>query len=169
MAPQGTDIQSHRTSSCTTYSGRSSILGSPYFTSQNTYLISPYTQTRPTLEFPAVPYGPSDFHCDRAITDYNDITQVTKGYLVGLTDLNTEREYVRDRIASYLVDLLSLGISGFRIDAAKHIGPQSMAEILRRVKVKMGGSIPPDFLVWLEILMGGEAGWLACDGGRESW
>jgi alpha-amylase len=32
----------------------------------------------------------------------------------GLTDLNTEKENVRERIADYLTDLISIGFSGFR-------------------------------------------------------
>jgi len=97
------------------------------------------------------------------------MNQVTKGYLVSLADLNTENPYTQDRIASYLVDLLSIGFSGLRFDAAKHIGADSIAEIFRRVKVKMGGSMPVDYISWLEILMGGEGGVLACDGGKDSW
>jgi len=136
----------------------------------NTYLINPQTGTRPTLEYPGVPFGPTDFHCVSYIKSYMDINQVTKGYLVDLADLNTEKPYVQDRIATYLVDLLSIGFSGARLDAAKHIGPSSMAAILGRVRRKMGGQMPPDFLFWLEVLMGAEEkGHLACNGGSDSW
>jgi alpha-amylase len=38
---------------------------------------------------------------------------------VGLADLNTEHTYVQDRISAYFATLLSMGFSGFRIDAAK--------------------------------------------------
>lgn len=88
----------------------------------NTFLLNPYTGTRPTLEFPAVPYGPTDFHCESTIGNWTDGQAITKGWLLGLTDLNTEKPYVQDRIATYLVDLLSIGFTGFRVDAAKHIG-----------------------------------------------
>jgi len=88
---------------------------------------------------------------------------------MGLTDLNTEKPYVQDRIATYLVDLLSIGFSGFRIDAAKHIGPASLAQIFGRVKVKMGGGMPVDWITWLEVIMGGEKNLLACGGGEWSW
>jgi alpha-amylase len=37
------------------------------------------------------------------------------------------------------------------------------------VAKKMGGSLPDDFVSWLEILMGGEKDLLACSGGEYSW
>jgi len=169
MVGQGTDVQNHRNSDCSLYSGHNATAGSPYYTSGNTYLINPQTGTRPTMEFPAVPYGPSDFHCERSISSWTDMNQVTKGYLVGLTDLNTENPYTQDRIATYIVDLLSIGFSGVRFDAAKHIGPSSIAAIFAIIKKKMGGSMPADYISWLEIILGGEASVLACDGGADSW
>ncbi|CUS09947.1 unnamed protein product [Tuber aestivum] len=169
MVGQGSDIQNHRTSSCRNYSGHNATDGSPYFTSGNTYLLNPYTGTRPTLEFPSVPYGPTDFHCERGLTSWTDGQVITKGWLLGLTDLNTEKPYVQDRIATYLADLLSIGFSGFRVDAAKHIGPASLAQILGRLKTKMGGNMPEDWITWLEVIMGGESNLLACSGGEWSW
>ncbi|EHK97926.1 putative Alpha-amylase 2B [Glarea lozoyensis 74030] len=169
MAAQGTDVQNHRNSDCSTYTGHNATAGSPYYTSGNTYLINPQTGTRPTMEFPAVPYGPTDFHCERSISSWTDMNQVTKGYLVGLSDLNTEKPYTQDRIATYIVDLLSIGFSGLRFDAAKHIGPSSITQIFAIVKKKMGGSMPTDYISWLEVILGGEAGVLACDGGPDSW
>ncbi|KAI5805479.1 glycoside hydrolase superfamily [Peziza echinospora] len=175
MTGQAHDIQSHRRrdesdGTCRVSPGRSGSAGSPFYTSGDAYKLNRNTQLRPALEFPAVPYGPTDFHCERPINVWTDGQIITKGWLVSLTDLNTEKEYVQDRIATYLVDLLSLGLSGFRIDAAKHIGPASTAQILRRVKAKMGGvEMPEDWLVWLEVIMGGEAQLLACGGGEWSW
>ncbi|RDL35977.1 Uncharacterized protein BP5553_06589 [Venustampulla echinocandica] len=169
MVGQGTDVQNHRNRDCSLYSGHNATAGSPYFTSGNTYLLNPQTGTRPTMEFPAVPYGPSDFHCERSISSWTDMNQVTKGYLVGLTDLNTENPYTQDRIATYIVDLLSIGFSGVRFDAAKHIGPSSIAAIFAIIKRKMGGSMPADYISWLEVILGGEASVLACDGGADSW
>jgi len=94
---------------------------------------------------------------------------VTKGWLVGLTDLNSEKAYVQDRVATYLADLLSIGFSGFRVDAAKHIGPTSQAQIFGKLAQKMGGSLPGDFISWLEVLVGGEKDLVACGGGEWSW
>ena len=47
----------------------------------------------------------------------------------GLPDLATEQPYVRQQIANYLNDQLSLGVAGFRLDAAKHIPPADIAAI----------------------------------------
>lgn len=103
------------------------------------------------LEFPAVPYGPTDFHCDRVLNAYTDPFQLQYGWLVGLSDLNTEHANVQERIATYFATLLSIGFSGFRIDAAKHMGPTPTSQILARLKTKMGGSFPDDFITWLEV------------------
>ncbi|KAL7273623.1 hypothetical protein RUND412_003498 [Rhizina undulata] len=169
MVGQGTDIQNHVSTGCSYYSGHNATDGSPYFTSGNTYLYNSYTGTRPTLEFPSVPYGPTDFHCECSLNSWTDGAIMTNCWLVGLTDLNSEKPYVQDRIATYLVDLLSIGFSGFRVDAAKHIGPTYMAAIFGRVQNKLGGSFPTDFITWLEVILGGESSLLACGGGEYSW
>lgn len=169
MTGNGYDIQNHRNGDCSLYSGHNASAGSPYYTWGQTFLINPFTGTRPTLEYPAVPYGPTDFHCERSLNSYTDGQVITKGWLVGLTDLNSEKPYVQDRIASYLVDVLSLGASGFRVDAAKHIGPAMMAQIYNRVRQKLGGNFPEDFISWNEVILGGEKDLLACGGGEWSW
>ncbi|MGH3391983.1 MAG: alpha-amylase [Actinomadura sp.] len=53
--------------------------------------------------------------------------------LVGLSDLETEEEYVRATIAGYLNRLIGLGVDGFRVDAAKHISPADLADIYGRL------------------------------------
>lgn len=42
-----------------------------------------------------------------------------------------------------MVDLLSIGFSGYRMDAAKHVYPESLAAIIKKVKDKMGGGDLP--------------------------
>lgn len=69
--------------------------------------------------------------------------------MVNLADLNTETDYVRQRIADYFTDLLGMGFSGFRIDAAKHISPTNLAAIFKKFKDNLGGSIPDDFITYL--------------------
>jgi alpha-amylase len=67
-------------------------------------------------------YDDSHFHeCRTSIQDYGNRSEVQSCELFGLPDLDTSQEYVQDQIAGYLVDLQSLGVAGFRIDAAKHI------------------------------------------------
>ncbi|MEI2765749.1 MAG: alpha-amylase family protein [Dermatophilaceae bacterium] len=97
------------------------------------YAGSPWTH----YDYPGI-YGPTDFHhCGLTpgdeIRDYQDRTQVQTCELVNLADLATDTEPVRARLAAYLTDLVSLGVDGFRVDAAKHIPAADLADVLRRV------------------------------------
>ncbi|GAA1364302.1 carbohydrate-binding module family 20 domain-containing protein [Streptomyces beijiangensis] len=71
--------------------------------------------------------------CTAAISNYQDRANVQNCELVGLADLDTGEEYVRGKIAGYLNDLLSLGVDGFRIDAAKHMPEADLANIKSRL------------------------------------
>ncbi|UED83242.1 carbohydrate-binding module family 20 domain-containing protein [Streptomyces profundus] len=86
-------------------------------------------------DYPAAPYSDWDFNdCRRDIGDnYGDRYNVQNCELVGLADLNTGKDYVRQRIADYLDDLLSLGVAGFRVDAVKHIPAGDLAAIRSRL------------------------------------
>jgi alpha-amylase len=77
-----------------------------------------------------------------SILDFNDYTQVFKCELVGLSDLRTETTYVRNELAGYLNKLLSYGVSGFRIDAAKHIGQTDLTAIFSRLNRTVDGTRP---------------------------
>lgn len=100
-----------------------------------------------------------DFLCDKALNAWTDPNNLNTGWLTGLTDLDTRKDYVRQRIADYFVDMLSIGLTGFRIDAAKHIHPADLAVIFKKFKDGMGGQLPEDWFTWLEVLTGGES-WL---------
>ncbi|MEU9126667.1 carbohydrate-binding module family 20 domain-containing protein [Kitasatospora sp. NPDC048540] len=79
-------------------------------------------------------YQDQDFHsCRSAISNYADRANVQNCELVNLSDLNTGSSYVQQTIANYLSDLLSLGVDGFRIDAAKHIAATDLAAIKARM------------------------------------
>lgn len=136
---------------------------SPFFSQCFTYLPMEQTNLSPMQEFPAVPYGPEDFHCERALNSWDSPLDLNAGWLTGLVDLNTERENVQQRIADYMTDLLGVGFSGFRIDAAKHIQPTDWAGIFSKLKTNLGGAFPADFIVWMEVLTGGEGDMLLCD------
>lgn len=56
------------------------------------------------------------------IKDYNDRYQCTTGEMGGLPDVNTENPDFQHYYMTYVNDLLSLGVRGFRYDTAKHIG-----------------------------------------------
>ncbi|TMW56821.1 hypothetical protein Poli38472_006831 [Pythium oligandrum] len=149
--------------SCETYGAHSSAIGSPYWSHGNVYTYNNYTGQVPAMEFPAVPYGPSDFHCDRKIGDYNDLNQLVNGWLVNLADLDTSKAYVRERIAQFFVDLLGIGFSGIRVDALKHMHPADVAAIFGNFNKYMGGSLPEDFISWGEVLLGKTDKFLVCD------
>ncbi|MGW3739413.1 carbohydrate-binding module family 20 domain-containing protein [Streptomyces sp. NPDC005146] len=71
--------------------------------------------------------------CTAQISNYQDRANVQNCELVGLADLDTGEDYVRGKIAGYLDDLRSLGVDGFRIDAAKHMPASDLANIKSRL------------------------------------
>lgn len=82
--------------------------------------------------------GAADFHhCGHSIADWSDRTEVTNCDLLGLADLATEKPSVRAKLTGYLDDLVSLGVDGFRIDAAKHIPAPDLAALLGAMKTKV--------------------------------
>jgi alpha-amylase len=154
------------TSSCTKWGAKSSSMtggSSPYYTQDYAYTYGNETNMPPSNEYPAAHYGPLDFHCERALNAWTDGNILNSGWLTGLVDLNTERDNVQERIADYLTDLIGIGFSGFRIDAAKHIKPDDMVGIFTKVKRNLGGNLPADFISWWEILLGGESDLLMCN------
>jgi alpha-amylase len=105
-------------------------------------------------------YSSRNFHhapadCPTAsgiIEDFNSYLQVTKCELVGLSDLRTETSYVRDTLAAYLNKLLRYGVSGFRVDAAKHVGHVDLAAIESLLHRTVDGTRP---YIALEVPPGG--------------
>lgn len=83
--------------------------------------------------FPEVPYGSNDFHSCTTNINYGDAWSIQNCDLAGLNDLKTESDYVRGKIADYLNDLTSLGVAGFRFDAAKHMPPADISNIVGRL------------------------------------
>ena len=84
-------------------------------------------------EYPGL-YTSSDFHhCKSSsggIDNWNDLTQVQECELLGLSDLDTSSAKVQANIVGYLKDLRSLGVKGFRVDAAKHIAVADLKAIV---------------------------------------
>lgn len=85
-------------------------------------------------------YGQEDFHhnsgqssANCAVTNYQDQHNVQDCDLVGLPDLCTGCAKVQDTIARYLGSMLSLGVAGFRIDAAKHQEAGELGQLLAKV------------------------------------
>ena len=173
MAGNGNDMYAdHRNNvgSCVHWGPKAGSAGSPWWTTGWQYENNVYTGKRPGLEFPSVPYVASDFHCERSLNSWTDGNILNYGWLSGLIDLNTEKEYVQQRIADYITDMLSMGVSGIRVDAAKHIAPQYLAQIFKRLKDNLGGGeLPEDFTAYLEVIIGGEKDLLLCGGGDYSY
>ncbi|MFD5891023.1 carbohydrate-binding module family 20 domain-containing protein [Streptomyces sp. NPDC060334] len=83
--------------------------------------------------YPGLYSGADMDDCRATISNYQDRGNVQNCELVQLADLDTGEDYVRGRIAGYLNDLLSLGVDGFRIDAAKHMPAADLADIKSRL------------------------------------
>ncbi|KAK0060763.1 alpha-amylase [Biomphalaria pfeifferi] len=113
------------------------------------------------LQFPGVPYGPTDFNdysnCntwDLNIHNYNNPEEVRNCRLVSLLDLRMEKDYVRQKAADFLNHLLDLGVAGFRVDAAKHMWPGDIIALFHKVKSVTWGGQP---FVFQEVIdQGGE-------------
>ncbi|KAN0137509.1 Glycoside hydrolase superfamily [Lactarius tabidus] len=88
-------------------------------------------------DYPGIYMNRNFHHCglepNDTIVDYDNKAEVWTCELDGLADLATETDYVRGRLAEYTNDLLSLGVDGLRLDAAKHMDPNDIADILSRL------------------------------------
>lgn len=84
--------------------------------------------------FSDVPYYSEHFHNCQEDINYQDRWSIQNCDLVGLNDLKTEDAYVQGKIADYLNDLTSIGVAGFRIDAAKHIPASDIGGIISRLE-----------------------------------
>ncbi|MDO5678405.1 MAG: alpha-amylase family protein [Propionibacteriaceae bacterium] len=80
------------------------------------------------------------------IENYMDQQQIQECQLSGLADLRTGEPYVREQIVGYLTDLLSLGVDGFRIDAAKHMPAADVEAIV--------GALDGDPIIISEVIRG---------------
>lgn len=105
-------------------------------------------------------YTRADFHDPACVIDGADYTtnaeRVRTCELLGLSDLRTEADEVQDKIVAMLVDFVNRGVRGFRIDAAKHMGPSDIRAIIEKVGAAVGAEKAPYF--FLEVIdNGGEA------------
>ena len=156
MSGNGNDMYTnHKNNDCSTWGPKSGSSGSPFWTTRGLYKNNIYTGLKPVLEYPAVPYFASDFHCYREVNNKRNGNDLNYGWIFPkLADLNTEKEYVQQRIADFLTELISIGISGFSFNAAKHISPDNFVEIFKKFKNNLGGGeFPEDFLAYLQFDM----------------
>lgn len=80
------------------------------------------------------------------IENYMDQQQIQECQLSGLADLRTGEPHVREKIVGYLGDLQSLGVDGFRIDAAKHMPASDVEAIV--------GALDGDPIIVSEVIRG---------------
>ncbi|MGL4947877.1 MAG: alpha-amylase family glycosyl hydrolase, partial [Mycoplasma sp.] len=170
MTGSGNDVsQDHRNKvgkTCEHWGPKAASAGSSFFTTKGQYTNNTFSGELPGWEFPSVPYTSSDFHCERPLSTLSDPNILNYGWLYGLSDLNTEKDYVRQRIADYLTDWISWGVSGFRIDAGKYVSPNNLSAILKKWKDNLGGGdLPEDFTVYIELLFDEEKDLLFCQEG----
>ncbi|XP_058456094.1 alpha-amylase-like [Malaya genurostris] len=85
------------------------------------------------LSYPAVPYNSSDFNGNCAITDNSNPIERRTCRLEGCPDLNQRSEWVRDRIVNFLNKLITYGVAGFNIDAAKYMWAEDLQIIYSRL------------------------------------
>ena len=104
-------------------------------------------------DFPAAGYKKEDFHTATGnINNYHDANEVWTHRLVGLLDLDTSKQRVREILGKYFAHLLELGVAGFRIDAVKHISPTDMAAI-KAEAAKASGKSAND-IWWMQETIG---------------
>lgn len=96
-------------------------------------------------------YDVPDFHSPCTVTDYQNAANVQDCELFGLADLNTGSASVQQKIADYLVSLATIGVAGFRVDAAKHIQPVELDGIVARVNTALAAAGRPLPYFFLEI------------------
>ncbi|XP_078615346.1 alpha-amylase-like [Branchiostoma floridae x Branchiostoma japonicum] len=120
-----------------------------------------------SLDFPGVPFGTDDFtDCgtcgtsDCSIQNYSDVNQVRNCRLASKLDLKLSSDYVRGKIVDYMNYLISIGVAGFRVDAAKHMLPGDLAAIFGRLSDLNTAYFPSGsrpFIAMEVIDLGGEA------------
>ncbi|OQV22307.1 Alpha-amylase 1 [Hypsibius exemplaris] len=90
-------------------------------------------------DFPGVPYGPRDFTDDWECTckdgkiDYSVPACVRNCRLSGLPDLAIYKFHTRVMLRNYFNKLVQIGVAGFRVDAAKHMWPIHLNQLLASV------------------------------------
>lgn len=70
-----------------------------------------------------------DSICKTSTIDWNNLTQIWYCQLDGLVDIATEHEVCQTQIIDFLNKLLLIGVTGFRVDAAKSINPGDLTKI----------------------------------------
>ncbi|XP_011700977.1 PREDICTED: alpha-amylase A-like [Wasmannia auropunctata] len=129
---------------------------------QNAYGTGGTSAKPENLSYPGVPYTSKDFnHPVCTIQNYNNATEVRNCELSGLHDLDQSKKHVRDKIVKFYNHIIDLGIAGIRVDAAKHMWPEDLKVIYKRMKKlspKNGFRRNAKCYIYQEVIdLGGEA------------
>lgn len=90
---------------------KSSVVGSPHFTYFGRKYVNYYSNKPLIFEYPAVSYYGDDFSCWKSTND-----DLFKGWVrESLQELNTEKDYAKQRIVNLFAELLSVRITCFSI------------------------------------------------------
>lgn len=107
--------------------------------------------------YPDAGYTKDDFHqIDKDIYTYKDAQVVWNYRLVGLLDLDTSKPHVQQTLGNYFAKLLKMGVSGFRVDAVKHIAPNEMKAIKKAASEASG--VKPENIWWMQETIGDSNG-----------
>lgn len=99
------------------------------------------TKVNPTkFSYPAVPFSRKHFNKPCPIENWANAKSLRNCELNKLRDLNQSLPYVREKQVEFLNRLVDLGVSGFRVDSAKHMWPLDLQKIFDAVK-----DLSPDF------------------------
>ena len=84
-------------------------------------------------DFPGL-YTNEDFNiCPTGVSqieDWSNVEEIQQCELLSLSDLNTSKANVREKLVNYLRELRNYGVAGFRVDAAKHIKASELKAIV---------------------------------------
>ncbi|NEG69258.1 type I pullulanase [Bifidobacterium choloepi] len=93
-----------------------------------------------------------DYENGKSISDYTNQTEVQEGRLSSMWDFDSESAKIQDIQSDYLAKLYDLGVTGFRIDAAKHINTDSLKAIKEQMATKVG--VSADSIYWIQETIG---------------
>ena len=78
----------------------------------------------------------NDFHNNKCQMDYNNKWSIQNCDLLGLPDLSTGNPQTQQKIANVINAVISKGVKGLRMDAAKHVSVEDWKGIYSRVHNK---------------------------------
>ncbi|NEB79862.1 hypothetical protein G3I40_32280 [Streptomyces sp. SID14478] len=88
-------------------------------------------------------FDPADSDdCTKTIANWSDQHEVQHCELLGMPDLDTAEQGVRDKIIGFLNKQIDLGVDGFRVDAAKHIETGDLSAIVGALHKTASGAAP---------------------------